>query len=63
MANTPKRQLVEDRLGQPLAEYLQHMRDDDRSWRWIARKISEQTGIEVSHTLLRNAAHRDEDAA
>lgn len=56
---TPKQQLVEDRLGQPLQEYLIALREDDRSWRWIARKISEQTGIEVSHTLVRKAAQED----
>lgn len=53
--STPKRQLVEDRLGQPLDQYLRTMREDDRSWRWIARKITEQTGVEVSHTLIRRA--------
>jgi hypothetical protein len=55
MANTPKQQLVEDRLGRPLPDYLQALREDDRSWRWIARKVSEQTGVEVSHTFLRGA--------
>lgn len=53
MTTTPKRQLLEDRLGQPLGDYLQSLRDDDRSYRWIARKVSEQTGIEVSHQLIR----------
>lgn len=53
MANSPKRQLIEDRLGQPLPSYLQHLRDDDRSWRWIARKVTEETGVQVSHHLLR----------
>ena len=56
MANTPKTQLLEDRLGEPLDKYVRHLRDDDRSWRWIARKISEQTGVPVSHTLIRSVA-------
>jgi hypothetical protein len=60
MANTPKQQLIEDRLGRPLPDYIRDLRADDRSYRWIARKIEAQTGVSVSHTLIRSAV---EDAA
>lgn len=59
MANTPKQQLLEDRLGQPLDQYVRQLRDDDRSWRWIAKRITAQTGIPVSHTLIRTVVDRD----
>lgn len=54
---TPLYQLIEDRLGQSLAEFVavrrgEHIRPPT-PWRAIAEEITERTGIEVTHTSLR----------
>lgn len=57
---SPKRALIEDRLAaqhQPaLVPLIAALRDDDRSWRWIARFISDQTGVPISHVAVRRYA-------
>jgi hypothetical protein len=40
-------------LGEPLADYVKRHREDDRSWQWIADKLSDATGTRYSRELLR----------
>lgn len=46
-------QLIEKAIGEPLIGYLGALRADERSWPYIARKIAERTGVEVSDESLR----------
>lgn len=45
--------LLEKAIGEPLVDYLGRLRDDERSWPYIARKVKEHTGVEVSDESLR----------
>lgn len=45
--------LVEKALGEPLVEYLGALRDDERSWPYIAKRVAERTGVEISDESLR----------
>lgn len=47
-------QLLEAKLGEPLAPLVERMRDDDRSFPYIARKLRERTGVEFSDEWLRS---------
>lgn len=53
MTPTPYYQLIETRLGRPLAEYVEELRNDERSWPYIARKIREQADVGVSDETIR----------
>jgi hypothetical protein len=54
MADTPAKYAeIEDKLGQPLGEFITAGRTAGLSWRRLATEVSEQTGIEVSHEALR----------
>lgn len=46
-------QLLEKAIGEPLLDYLQAQREDERSWPYIARKLTERTGVEISDESLR----------
>ena len=46
-------QLIERAIGEPLIGYLGALRNDERSWPYIARKLQERTGVEVSAESLR----------
>lgn len=45
--------IADDRLGGKLAERLTELRADDRSWRWIARKLAPEFGFAVNAETLR----------
>jgi hypothetical protein len=53
MRPTPSQLLLEERLGEPLEPYVQKLRADERTWRWIARHLAEKTGHTVSAEWLR----------
>jgi hypothetical protein len=44
---TPTYQLLEAKLGEPLAPLVERMRADERSFPYIARKLRELTNHEV----------------
>ena len=44
---TPTYLLLEAKLGEPLAPFVQRLRDDERSFPYIARKLRERTNNEV----------------
>lgn len=73
---SPLQLLVEDRLREPLGEFLQERRrvvtvqKPLKSWQDIAAEIHERTGVAVTRETLRNwgadlapDAELDEDAA
>lgn len=45
---TPTYLLLEAKLGEPLADYVTALREDERSWPYIARKLRERTNNEVA---------------
>lgn len=47
---TPTNALLEIKLGEPLAPFVERMRADDRSFPYIARKLRERTNHEVRFT-------------
>jgi hypothetical protein len=49
---SPLYQLVETRLGEPLADWVA-THYPDSSWRLLATKLSEQTGLTVNAETLR----------
>lgn len=49
---TPLRQLAEDRLGQPVAEFIAERRPH-LSWRRIAIEVTAKTGVDISGETLR----------
>lgn len=53
MKQTPMALLVETKLGEPLADFVTKLRDDDRSWPYIARKLRERTEVAFSDEALR----------
>ncbi len=46
-------QLLTAKLGKPLDRVVRDLRADDRSWPWIAKKITRETGVAVSDESLR----------
>ena len=53
MRPTPSLLLIQDRLGEPLEPYVQRLRADERTWRYIARHLAQKTGHEVTGEWLR----------
>jgi hypothetical protein len=47
MKRTATAQLVELKLGEPLEPFVVRLRNDERSWPYIARKLRERTGDTV----------------
>ena len=45
--------LIEKAIGRPLIEYLRELREDQRSWQYIADRLAEMTGVEISDESLR----------
>lgn len=45
--------LIEKALGEPLVDYLQRHREDDRSWQWIANDLARLTGAQYSREMVR----------
>lgn len=50
---TPKRELLQLRLGRDLGAYVAAARAEGRDWRTIATDLSAVTGVAVSHESLR----------
>jgi hypothetical protein len=46
-------QLLTTKLGKPLETVVREMRNDDRTWVWIAKTISCRAGVAVSDESLR----------
>lgn len=55
---TPKQQLIEMKLGEPLMPFVESRRDDGASWDAIARELWSRTGIAVSDQTIRNYSMR-----
>lgn len=55
---TPKQQLIEMKLGEPLMPFIESHRADGASWDTIARTVSQRTGITVTDQTIRNYAAR-----
>ena len=57
MRRTPLAQLIEAKLGRPLSEHVVAARNADdhrsRSWRAIARDLTDRTGLTIQHETLR----------
>jgi hypothetical protein len=53
MKQTPMALLVETKLGEPLADFVNTLRNDDRSWPYIGRKLRERTAVAFSDEALR----------
>lgn len=53
-APTIKAQLLQERLGQDLDEWVTAGRQDGRSWRVLAAQVSRLTGHTVTHQSLCN---------
>jgi hypothetical protein len=53
MKRTATAQLVELKLGEPLADFVKKLRSDERSWPYIARKLRERTDVSFSVEALR----------
>lgn len=65
MQQSSKRQLIEDRLGRPLADFVAERHRPyvhGSGWRRIAADVQAATGVVVSHETLR-AWFCAEDAA
>ena len=45
--------LIEQVIGEPLADYIRIARADERTWDWIARDIEKRTGVKYSREWLR----------
>lgn len=52
-AANPRLLLIEQRLKQPLAEYLHARRAVGLAWRRIAIEITQETGIDITGEALR----------
>lgn len=48
---TPTTALIEIKLGEPLAPFVERMLADERSYPYIARKIRERTNNEVTFSV------------
>jgi hypothetical protein len=55
---TPLYLLIEERLGEPLADWIAARRPG-KSWRLISREIWEVTGVDVSFEAIRIWAGAD----
>ena len=51
---TPKQQLIEMKLGEPLLPFIEIRRQQGASWEMIARDVLTRTGISVSDQTIRN---------
>lgn len=49
----PKLELAELKLGEDVGAWVQAHRQDDRSWRWIADRLADRTGVTVTAERLR----------
>lgn len=54
MKQTPMALLVETKLGEPLADFVSRLRNDDRSWPYIANKLRDRTDVAFSTQSLRD---------
>jgi hypothetical protein len=55
---TPKQELIEMKLGEPLLPFIQAHRSQGASWDAIARAVWQRTGVTVSDQTIRNYAAR-----
>lgn len=46
--------IADGKLDGKLAERLTELRSEDRSWRWIARRLESQVGFLLNHETLRS---------
>lgn len=53
MNPTPTYLLLELRLGEPLRDFVLALREDERGWPYIARKLADRTGHAVTDETLR----------
>lgn len=56
MRQTAKQQLIEDRLGQPLADFVAERYRPyipGHGWRYVATEITAATGVPVSYETVR----------
>ncbi len=53
---TPKQQLIEMKLGEPLLPLIESRRTEGASWDAIARELWSRTGITVTDQTVRNYA-------
>ena len=53
---TPKQQLIEMKLGQPLMPYIESLRAQGASWDAIARELWTRTGVSITDQTVRNYA-------
>ena len=49
----PKIELAAERLGEDLGQWVVALRNDDRSWQYIANKLAEKTEVMISRSYLR----------
>lgn len=56
---TPKQQLIEMKLGEPLLPFIESHRADGASWDTIARTVSQRTGVTVTDQTIRNYTLRE----
>jgi hypothetical protein len=63
----PKIELAAERLGEDIGQWVVALRNDDRSWRYIADKLAEKTNVVITYAWLRrvfrDAAEIQQDAA
>lgn len=65
-SRTPLQTLVEERLGEPLHDFINRHRAPEprplpgKSWRSLAAEITDLTGVTVTHETLRLWATRPE---
>jgi hypothetical protein len=55
---TPKQQLIEMKLGEPLMPFIESLRAQGASWDAIARELWTRTGVTVTDQTIRNYAAR-----
>lgn len=60
MKRTPTALLLEAKLGEPLADFVNRHRADERTWGYIARKLRERTDVTFSDEALRKWFVADE---
>lgn len=53
---TPKQQLIEMKLGEPLLPLIEARRAEGASWDAIARELWTRTGVTVTDQTIRNYA-------
>ena len=57
---TPKQELIEMKLGEPLLPFIEAHRSQGASWDAIARAVWQRTGVTVSDQTIRNYAARSD---